>query len=186
MKYIKPMQGKDFAEYLLRLDVGDEIYFGVDPGIEWPEEVPSVGDITGWYYAKVMQIGGQGSRFILLDYCGGEQAFAIPLSNFGDKEEDRAIVPGFVKTYFENYNIELGSMNDYVFVEMESKGTKTVYYVDLVLEGCGTIVSVFHSDSLDEAHAECEKWDKVLKDPNCIYYTDKPIMVEINHVEEEI
>jgi hypothetical protein len=63
--------------------------------------------------------------------------------------------------------------------------TKVIYYVDLVLEGKGTLVSVFHSDNLDEVHTEYEKWDTSLKDPNCIYYTDKPIVVEINQVEEE-
>ena len=119
MKHIKPMQGRDFAEYLLTLKNGDEIYFGVDPGIEWPDEIPGVADVTGWYFARVMQIGENNSRFILLDYCGGEQAFAIPLGSFGNTEDDKYIVLRFVKTYFENYNNELGSMKDYVFVEME-------------------------------------------------------------------
>lgn len=64
--------------------------------------------------------------------------------------------------------------------------TKTVYYVDIVREGEGTIVSLYHSDDLDKAHAEYVKWDKALKDTNCIYYTDRPIVVEINQVEEEL
>ena len=123
MSYIKPMRGKEFAEYLLTLKTGDEIYFGVDPGIEWPDDVPSVGNVTGWYFAKVVKLDGNGSRFILLDYCGGEQAFAIPLNSFTNEcnEDDAFIVPGFVETYFENFNTELRRMSDYVFVEMEEE-----------------------------------------------------------------
>lgn len=122
MKYIKPMNCKGFTEYLLTLKTGDEINFAVDPGCDWPDEVPDVMDATGWYFAKVMEIKGYGSRFILLDYAGGEEAFAIPLNGYRNycDEDDRHIVPDYVKYYFENHR-ELGSVDYFVFVEMEDK-----------------------------------------------------------------
>ena len=120
MKYIKPMNCKEFTEYLLTLKTGDTIEFGVDPGCAWPDEVPDVMDVSGWYFARVMEIKEYGSRFILLDYAGGEEAFAIPLNNYNNScdEDDRCVVPGFVKYYFENHR-ELNGVDDFVFVEME-------------------------------------------------------------------
>lgn len=122
MKYIKPMNCNEFAEYLLTLKTNDIIHFGVDPGCAWPDEIPEPESVTGWYFAKVMEIKGYNSRFILIDYAGGEEAFAIPLNGYKNccDEDDRYIVPGFVKLYFENHR-ELTGVNDYVFVEMEEE-----------------------------------------------------------------
>ena len=120
MKYIVPMNCDEFAEHLLTLKTGDTIEFGVDPGCDWPDEIPHANDVTGWYFAKVMEIEGYCSRFILIDYAGGEEAFAIPLNNYKNccDEDDRYIVFDYIKRYFENHR-ELNGINDYVFVEME-------------------------------------------------------------------
>ena len=122
MKYIKPMNCNEFADYLLTLKTGDLVEFGIDPGCAWPDEVPELNDVTCWYFAKVMEIKEYGSRFILIDYAGGEEAFAIPLNcytNYCD-EDDRHIVPSYVKHYFENHR-ELTGVDDFVFVEMEEE-----------------------------------------------------------------
>lgn len=120
MKYIQPMNAAQFAEHLLTLKTGDVIDFAVDPGIDWPDEVPDASDVEVWYFAKVMEIKEYNSRFILLDYAGGEEAFAIPLNGYKNcaDEDDKVIVPGYVKYYFENHR-ELSGANDYVFVEMD-------------------------------------------------------------------
>lgn len=120
MKYIRPMNCEEFTEYILTLKTGDIIEFGVDPGCDWPDEIPNTFDVTGWYFAKVMEIAGYNSRFILIDYAGGEEAFAIPLNGYKNccDSDDEHIVPGYVKWYFENHR-ELNDINDYVFVEME-------------------------------------------------------------------
>lgn len=122
MKYIKPMNCDEFAQYLLTLKTGDTIEFGTNPGVEWPDEVQDVNNVGAWYFARVMEIPEYGSRFILLDYAGGEEAFAIPLNgdhNYCD-EDDKWIVPGYVKHYFENHR-ELGGADCHVFVEMEEE-----------------------------------------------------------------
>ena len=124
MKYIKPMNCKEFAEYLLTLKTGDVIDFGTDIGNLTHEELEEryVEDpytVECWYFAKVMEIKEYGSRFILLDYAGGEEAFAIPLNNYQNiaDDDDRNIVPGYVEEYFKrNYNIR-----DFVYVEMEEE-----------------------------------------------------------------
>lgn len=99
MKYIQPMNCKDFADYLLTLKTGDTIEFGIDPGYSWPDVVPDPEDVNGWYFAKVMEIEQYSSRFILIDYAGGEEAFAIPLNGYKNvcDEDDERIVPHFVK-----------------------------------------------------------------------------------------
>lgn len=121
MKYIKPMTCKEFADYLLSLKDDDEICFGCDPGCAWPDEVPEVNDVTAWYFARVMYIEGYSSRFILLDYCGGEEAFAIPLNCYKNERDmdDEAIVHQYVRNYFNGHNSYLNGINDIVFVEME-------------------------------------------------------------------
>ena len=122
MRYIKPMNCQEFAEHLLTLKTGDTIEFAVDPGCEWPNEVPDIMDCTVWYFARVIEIKEYCSRFILLDYAGGEEAFAIPVNNYRNycDDDDRHIVPHYVKQYFENHR-ELTGADDYVFVEMEEE-----------------------------------------------------------------
>lgn len=119
MKYIEPMNCSEFAAYLLTLKSGDEIYFGCDleHDSEDSEVIPE--NVGCWYFARVMEIKEFGSRFILLDYAGGEEAFAIPLNGYKNccDEDDAHIVPSFVKRYWEyNYNI-----HDVVYVEMEDE-----------------------------------------------------------------
>ena len=122
MKYIQPMSCEQFADYLLTLKTGDTIEFGIEPGASWPDLVPEPDDVTAWYFAKVMEIEGYNSRFILLDYAGGEEAFAIPLNGYKNTcdEDDKFIVPSYVKQYFSNHR-ELTGVNDFVFVEMEEE-----------------------------------------------------------------
>ena len=120
MKYIQPMNAAQFAEHLLTLKTGDVIEFGVDPGTSWPDEIPEIMDVTCWYFAKVMEIKGYCSRFILLDYCGGEEAVAIPLNNYKNcaDDDDRVYVPKYVESYFNDHR-ELSGPDDYVFVVMD-------------------------------------------------------------------
>ena len=120
MKYIKPMNCEEFTQYLLTLKTGDTIEFGTEPGCDWPNEMPSINDVEAWYFARVMEIKEYGSRFILLDYAGGEEAFAIPLNGDRDycDEDDKWLVPGYVRRYFETHR-ELGGVDCHVFVEME-------------------------------------------------------------------
>ena len=123
MKYIRPMQWKEFAEYLLTLKNGDTIEFGCDAGAEWPDEIPCARDVECWYFAKVIHIPEYNSRFILLDYCGGEAAYAIPLNCYKNESDgdDECIVPKYVKKYFEGHCPDLNGTDDCVFVEMEEE-----------------------------------------------------------------
>lgn len=122
MKYIQPMNRHEFAQLLLTLHTGDFIEFGCDPGVCFPDETPSVNDVTAWYFATVISIPQYGSRFILIDYAGGEDAFAIPLNCNRDEpdDDDRSIVPRYVDEFFTRCP-DLGNLTDYVFVEMEEK-----------------------------------------------------------------
>lgn len=121
MKYIKPMNYKEFAEHLLTLKTGNTVEFGCSAECDYPNEMPDADDVADWYFARVMEIKEYGSRFILIDYAGGEEAFAIPLNCYTDHcdEDDRHIVPGFVKEYFCKHNRFLNGVDDEVFVEMD-------------------------------------------------------------------
>ena len=124
MSYIKPMNCKAFTDYLLTLKTGDEISFACNAECDWPNEIPEDQyDVCDWYFARVMSIPEYMSRFILIDYAGGEEAFAIPLNNYKDccDDDDKAIVPEFVKRYFESHNRFLNSVDNIVFVEVEGE-----------------------------------------------------------------
>ena len=122
MKYIQPMNCKEFAEYLLTLKTGDHVDFGCDIGDLTHEELAERYEddpysVECWYFARVMEIKEYGSRFILLDYAGGEEAFAIPLNNYKNTcdEDDQYIVPGYIETFFKRTD----NIGEYVYVEME-------------------------------------------------------------------
>lgn len=120
MKYIKTMTCDEFAQHLLTMSDGDIVEFGCDPGVGWHDEYLEPQDVKCWYFAKKMSVPGYNSRFILIDYCGGEEAFAIPLSCNGDRydEDDRRIVPQYVHDFFNRCN-NLTSDKDCVYVELE-------------------------------------------------------------------
>lgn len=122
MKYIKPMTCKEFTDLLLTLKTGDEIGFACSAECDWPNETPEdYYDVSDWYFAKVMLIPEYMSRFILIDYAGGEEAFAIPLNNYRDycDDDDKVIVPTYVNKYFKYHNRFLNGVNAIVFVKME-------------------------------------------------------------------
>ena len=62
--------------------------------------------------------------------------------------------------------------------------TKKEWFVDIVGEDGNTIVSVFHSNDPDKAYKVYEQWNNALKNPDCIYYTDKSLDVQYILVEE--
>lgn len=123
MKYIKPMNCDEFAQCLLTLKNGDTVEFACDPGVEWPDEIPDVHSVEAWYFARVISIPEYASRFILIDYAGGESAYAIPLNCYKNESDgdDEYIVPQYVKRYFKEYCPDLNGVDSYVFVEMEDK-----------------------------------------------------------------
>ena len=113
MKTIKPMNCEEFARYLLTLKTGDCVDFACYAS----EEIIDDADVECWYFAKVVEIPEYCSRFILLDYAGGEEAYAIPLNNYRNycDEDDKYVVPKYVEEYFKrNENI-----HEIVYVEME-------------------------------------------------------------------
>jgi len=123
MKYIQPMTCDDFAQHLLTLKNGDTVEFGCDPGVDWPDEIPDTHSVEAWYFARVIEIPEYTSRFILIDYAGGESAFAIPLNCYknGSDGDDEYIVPQYVKEYFKGHCPDINGIDDYVFVEMEEE-----------------------------------------------------------------
>jgi hypothetical protein len=123
MKYIKPMNCEEFAQYLLTLKNGDTVEFGCDPGVSWPDEVPDIDSVEAWYFARVIHIPEYTSRFILIDYAGGESAYAIPLNCYKNEcdGDDAYIVPQYVKEYFKRCCPDLAGEESYVFVEMEEE-----------------------------------------------------------------
>lgn len=115
MKYIQPMTAVEFSELLCKMKTDDVVEFGLDPGYVWPDEIPEPHDVTNWYFAKKIYIPGYDSRFILIDYCGGEAAIAIPLNCYREDsdEDDARIVLDHVESFYTTNDCVV------VFVEME-------------------------------------------------------------------
>lgn len=123
MSYVKPMTCEQFAQHLLTLKDGDEIHFAcfLDANCEEAERCDA-NDVEFWYFAKVMFLPEYDSRFILIDSCRGEEAYAIPLNNCVDRrdENDMRIVPRYVEAFFRKC-ISIGDVNSAVYVEMEEE-----------------------------------------------------------------
>ena len=130
MKYFKKMSVEDFGKYLLTVPFGKEICFALDYRGEGYEDELAMGqvfdanrenDFEVWYFVKGIEIEYYQSRFLLCDYAGGEEAFAIPVSSMGSYPtgEDREFVPRFWLDCWNQIKDRNGYYNqDYVFVEI--------------------------------------------------------------------
>ena len=122
MKYIQPLTIKTFTELLLSMKDGDEITFGTCVSEEILEgylsgELIQPEDVENWYFAKLMSLPEYDSRFILIDYCGGGEALAIPLSSDGcDEALDKDLVTSFVKKFYDRC-YELKDERSLVYIE---------------------------------------------------------------------
>ena len=108
MKTIKVMDVEQFIDLLLTMQDGDTCDFALTQTYIPDDRDLNSMDLEDWYFATVINITGYNSRFILIDYTGGEEAMAIPLNGYrnGCDEDDRQIVPGFVQKFFKDHNIE--------------------------------------------------------------------------------
>ena len=121
MNFIQPLNMEYFIELLLSLKDNEEITFGTTANYEaldgYLAGLPiQPEDVENWYFARLFNITEYDSRFILIDYCGGNEAFAIPLSSDGDDTLDKSFVKDFVERFFKRCN-ELGGTDKPVFVE---------------------------------------------------------------------
>lgn len=122
MEQYKKLNAEGFSNFLLTLKDGDTVNFGCTCDSDLDGSDLDWMKIENWYFAKIIHIDKYDSRFILIDYCGGEEAFAIPLNNYSEErdEDDKRIVSGAVKKFFKE-NDYLGSTDDFVYVEIETK-----------------------------------------------------------------
>ena len=131
MKYFKKMSAEDFGKYLLTVPFGKEVCFALDyMGAEGEDNV-ALGQVFDgdreydfglWYFIKALEIPKYGSKFLLCDYAGGEEAFAIPLSDYGTypTSEDKEWVPRFWMDCWSKIQDRNGyDRQDYLFVEIE-------------------------------------------------------------------
>lgn len=118
MSDLKKMDYKQFAELLLTMKDGDVIEFACYPPESPLDDATDVFDANGWYFAKLCTIPEYSSRYILLDYAGGECAYAIPLDSqvYDCPADDDYVTSYHVHKYFDCINSEI---EEYVYVKME-------------------------------------------------------------------
>ena len=118
-KQIKAMKAEEFAELLLCMRTGETIDFAAECGIDYADEATAA-DVDCWYFATKISISEYSSNFILIDYVGGEEAFAIPLNNYQEDadDDDRRIVVDYVNRFFDKCPNIL-SRDSYIYVELE-------------------------------------------------------------------
>ena len=131
MKYFKKMSAEEFGKYLLTVPFGKEICFALDYMGDGYEDEIGMGqifdedhenDFALWYFIQGIHIEGYESRFLLCDYCGGEEAFSIPVSSLGKypTSEDIEYVPRFWMDCWNKIQYRTGyDKQDYLFVEIE-------------------------------------------------------------------
>lgn len=122
MKYIKPMNIKEFSDFLATLKHGETINFGTFVCSSRINEITDPDDVENWYFATVMEIKEYRSRFILIDYAGGGQAYAIPLDGDNDTCDAayKYIVSEYIKQFFLSCS-DLGSLQAKVYVELDDE-----------------------------------------------------------------
>lgn len=99
---------KELSEYILATmneDTVIELATEYD-GNDTEEDKEVWNNYSSWYFIKLVKIEGYDSRFLLIDYCGGEEAYVIPLSNYhyDNKlftEDDEVIIKRYIKHWFE-------------------------------------------------------------------------------------
>ena len=121
MKKIVPMNAQMFSELLSSMKEGETIEFARDANEDWKERELDKWDVECWFFARILCVPEYESRFILIDYCGGEEAFVIPLNCYSHNidGDDHFIIKCHVKHLFENH-LYIGT-DGYVFVEMEEE-----------------------------------------------------------------
>ena len=113
MKIYTKMSWVGLANYIINnLKEGDTIEFATD-----------YADGEGynyWYFIRIVCIPEYQSRFIIIDYCGGEEAYSIPLNNYSHEfdEDDKNCIREHIKDYFTWCN-NLGFEDAPVWVEEE-------------------------------------------------------------------
>ena len=121
MKKIVPMSENDFANLLCSMKEGQTIEFARD-AYDWQEGMElEPHEVECWYFARILCVPEYESRFILIDYCGGEEAFVIPLNCYSHTidGDDRFIIRNAVRRLFDHH-LFIGPQA-YVFVEMEEE-----------------------------------------------------------------
>jgi len=121
MNFIQPLNMESFIELLLSLKDNEEITFGTTANDEaldgYLAGLPiQPEDVESWYFARLFNITEYGSKFILIDYCGGSEAFAIPLSSDGDDTLDESLVKDHIERFYMRC-YELDGTDKPVFVE---------------------------------------------------------------------
>ena len=118
-KKIKAMKAAEFAELLLEMRTGEVINFATECNVEYADEA-SITDVDSWYFAKKFYLPEFDSRFILIDYCTGEEAFAIPMNRDSDNADDadRLFLPDDVNEFFDKCPNIL-DRDSYIYVELE-------------------------------------------------------------------
>lgn len=110
------MNCTEFTDLLATTKIGDEIEFAA---YSYNTYDPTPEDCEAWYFAKNMKLDDYDSHFILIDYCGGEEAFAIPLNNYEETcdEDDKMVLKHYVKTFFDMCD----NIKKYVYVEINEE-----------------------------------------------------------------
>ena len=119
MKFRK-MNAKQFAERLMNLKENETLEFGCScTDYDIAADDLNEYDVEDWYFARIIHVDEYESRFILIDYCGGEEAYAIPLNSYSEDvdEDDEGIIRYMVNEYFKHHNRFISSVDDFVYVE---------------------------------------------------------------------
>ena len=103
---IVPMTSTDIATYLLNSSK-TTIEFAINKN-------PTTGEPETWFFAKIIKIPQYSSNFLLIDYCGGLEATAYPISEdvSEEKVEVEKAFARWMNTDCEDKHGEGPDMND--------------------------------------------------------------------------
>lgn len=117
MERVTKMNAKEFAEFLFKIEDNKFYSFGCSYEGDNLEELDPT-DVCDLYFATIISVPDEESRFILIDYSGGEEAFVIPLNSYQKErdEDDERIIRERINQYFSKENRFLNGINDYIYL----------------------------------------------------------------------
>lgn len=106
IKEIKIMTSQELADYIISRKTGDIIEFAISKAQLATVDIPeNVEQVESWYFAQIIERPDYQSRFLIIDYCGGLEACAYPLSNlFSETNPD----------YWKNEDFDSREFGDWI------------------------------------------------------------------------
>lgn len=134
MKEIETMTAEQLANHILSqvIKKGETVEFAIAQDPHCNEKPQTVEEILGWFFIKMIEIPEYCSKFILIDYCGGQEATVYPIDhsfngiNAQNADFDEEDFKNWIQAWFSDFCEEKHGAGP----DKDNKG-QYIVYVDI-------------------------------------------------------